>query len=670
CWGQHVRVPDDTKLPNTFSIWYRSPDAPCTVVMTFTAVENGKSVNKGGKSFALPVTRDWRQYSDTLDTPAGTRDILLELRISTKGTYHFDDVVLNRTEAAAAGLPSRLLFVGMERNQLSSIWQETLGQAGYVRLNFESWDNLTPALLKQCRAVVFVTFPRHQVVTPKDEAIAQMVIDYVKSGGGILLTQTWSQILSEMTLVNHLMGRLDGRILLESLVVPKDASRPLGHLHERFAYTAQVHGPWAEGVPGVWYPDNEVLGAWASTLPFLPSTAWQVALSAGPGTKTDLYLTGLDEFDRTARAQGFTDDVPLAGYREFGQGRVAYLGFNAMTMLLRGTTEDDAKTFAAYMREGTEGRPSGTLRFYRNAISWLAAKADTVAATDLKMRAVTPLAFTTAWKLHRGIIGPRTRYSSGLSTADDYVAKAKAAGLDYIVFLEDFASLQPGAFEKLKTDCRRLTDGGFLALPGITFQNDQGNHEFIFSDTLLLPSKKMLDPTGKRVLTYLPNATGKNGDNTDLTWWYSLLGFDSTCGYYDFHDNPYPFYDSRNVNAIAIVTQEDGKVLERLPDAQGYQARSGQFTWPVALTLMRSAAELDGVKNGTAYINVVGADGLAQLNPMLTTMTSRTNHLYPGMASFGTMFLTNGPSIELTMPRGDTDAQGNPYNPNLQEWPL
>ncbi|MHB9024692.1 MAG: hypothetical protein ACYC7E_11045 [Armatimonadota bacterium] len=671
CWGQHVKAPDDTKLPNTFSIWYRSPDAPCHVVMTFTAVVDGKSVNKGVKGLTLPISRGWRQFSETIETPAGTRDILLELRVSAKGTYHFDDVVLNRTEAVVAGLPCRLLFVGMERNQLSALWQETLGQAGFVRLSYEKWDNLTPALLKQCRAVILISTPRRQLVTPKDEAITEMLLDYLKAGGGLMITQQFGQMHSEMTLPMYLLERLGGKILLETLVVPKEANRPFGHLKEAFAYTDKVRGPWADGVTGVWYPTSNPLGVWASELPFLPNAEWQVALSGGQQTKTELYLTGLDEIDRGARAQGFAEDVPLAGYRDFAKGRAAYMGFHAQTVFTRGTSEDDAKSFAAYMRDGTDGKPSGMLRFYANAIRWLGANADPVAAVDLKLREVATSKLTTAWKMHRGIIGPRTRYSSGQNTPDEYVAKAKAAGLDYLVFLEDFVALQPGAFEKLKADCRRLTGEGFLAVPGITFQNDQGNHEFIFSDTLLLPSKKLLEPTGKRVLTYTPSAPwGKNGNNVDIHWWYTLLGFESTSGYYNFRQNPYPFYDGRDINAIAIVLQEGGKTLERLPEAHGYQARSGQFTWPVALTLMRNAAELDGVKNGSVYVNVIGAEGLAQVSPMLTTITSRTNHLYPGMTSFGAMYLTNGPDIQLTMPRGDTDAGGNPYNPNLQEWSL
>ena len=47
----------------------------------------------------------------------------------------------------------------------------------------------------------------------------------------------------------------------------------------------------------------------------------------------------------------------------------------------------------------------------------------------------------------RGVIGPRTSYSTGVSSPDEYVNKAKQLGLDFIFFLEDFASLKPSGFE-------------------------------------------------------------------------------------------------------------------------------------------------------------------------------------------------------------------------------
>ncbi len=116
----------------------------------------------------------------------------------------------------------------------------------------------------------------------------------------------------------------------------------------------------------------------------------------------------------------------------------------------------------------------------------------------------------------------------------------------------------------------------------------------------------------------------------DLGWMYGLLSFANNSGWYDFRENPYPFYDTRDVDTIAVVLQEHGKTLERpLPRHTGMGRSHGQFTWPLALNLMTSAADIDQVKDGSAYVNVVGAEGRKQLYDILCTGLGRSQHLYP-----------------------------------------
>ena len=101
------------------------------------------------------------------------------------------------------------------------------------------------------------------------------------------------------------------------------------------------------------------------------------------------------------------------------------------------------------------------------------------------------------------------------------------------------------------------------------------------------------------------------------------------------------------------------------------EARNGQFLWPLALTLMQSAGEMALVEQGVYYHNEVGIEGTAKLDPFLNTLGGRSaRNLFPGAPCFGQVFLSNGPTINLTMPRGDTDAGGRIWNPRLQEWPL
>ena len=578
--------------------------------------------------------------------------------------FIFTGILLSgETNAATA---KSILFVGITGKQLPALWKVPLAQAGFPGQNYVEWENLTPSLLKQNQVVVLVSPSRRSSISQQDKAIADMLVDYVNVGGGLMITQAFDQMQASMTIPMYLMERLESRILLEKVVVPQRAIKKVGIWDsDIFAFSSLIGQPWTNGIKGIWYPAIDNMGCLTGVLPFLPTASWQVTLTAMPEVKTEIYLCGLDSIDRSAREKGFATAVPLAGCRSLGEGRVAYIGCYAPIIFNRNIkTDDDAKTYASYMQDGIDGKPSDLLRFYANAFIWLGANSGATANADLKLAFVPQTSHTTFWKIHKGIIGPRTKYSTGCSSPDEYVVKAKDAGLDFVVFLEDFAELKPGAFEQLKEDCRRLTTNGFVALPGITFQNNHGNHEFVFSDSLSLLSQNYLTDDGKRIKAMSEDGT------IDLRWWYSILSFENASGWYNFKDNPYPFYDSRTVCMIGIVLQEDGKTLERIPEAHGYQARSGQGTWPVAINLMRSASEIDQIKDGTSYVNAVGAEGSKHLFALLSTGLSRSAHLFPGSTSFGNTYLSNGPDISLTMPRGDTDPDGNPYNPNLQNWPL
>ena len=77
------------------------------------------------------------------------------------------------------------------------------------------------------------------------------------------------------------------------------------------------------------------------------------------------------------------------------------------------------------------------------------------------------------------------------------------------------------------------------------------------------------------------------------------------------------------------------------------------------------------MKDGTCFFNLIGANGIDQICQSLTSYDGRSNsHLYPGMPPFGQTAISNGPVIELVMPRADIDAQGDLYCTRLQQWPL
>jgi hypothetical protein len=584
-------------------------------------------------------------------------------------------------QAAVSDKPDRLLLIDetyAARDRMPPLLRAGLKKAGWKNMSFVEWKDLSPSLLHQARAIVIVGLPRRLDATDMDCAIAELLTDYVKMGGGLLLTQVTDQIpAAELTLFNLLARRFGTRILLEDVKSDPTHSKTIGAWagSDVYTFTNRVFEPVNDGVKGVCYQSAVSWLALYGVLPFVPDAPWRVVLSAGPNSRSTVKPIGLEALDKDMRSAGFQSDVPLAGVRDFEKGRVAYAGMAANNIFARVIgNEEGAKTYETYMTKGWEGCPSNQLTFYLNMLRWVSAKADALAGAPLKLAAVKLIKRSTTWKLHRGVIGPRTIYSTGVSSPDEYVAKAKAIGLDFVVFLEDFASLKPSNFENLKADCRRLSTETFLALPGFSYQNTDGNHEYIFSDSIKFPSTLLMDRDGKRLLVYVPldgPSVGAPNDYMGLHYSYGLLGFENTAGWYDSSHNPYPSYDARDVDSMAVVTQEGGKLLDR--DVAGYAIsnRSGQSLYPFALCLTKSAAELDGVKDGTCFFNLIGANGIDQIHRSLTSYDGRAaTHLYPVVPPFGQTSISNGPVIELVMPGAAVDAQGDLYNKALQQWPL
>jgi hypothetical protein len=686
-WYQHVAVTEET-LPDYVSVWYRAPDNDCEVILVHKSRdEAGGLAVKGSVRLPLKKGADWQQASMKLNFPPDTRYIVIEMRVSKQGKYLFDDIVLERrAEDVSYNRPYRFLFVGIDHNQMSSsssmpsLWVDALKKKGWENVSSVSWDDLTPKLLKQSRMVAFVGYPSRCELTPKDEAIAELVKEYVEAGGGVMLAQNSDQILDRMTLPFYMAEKLGLNLLYERIISDPAKTVKAGSWEpDVYTYTSGVFGPVAANVGGVLYQSRVDMYTYAGVLPFLPESPWQVVLHAGPNSKSEPYLSGLDDLDKKSRKQGFNGNVPLAGVRELGRGRVAYVGLQSDNIFRRNiSSAESRKTAEGFLSKGIGAYKSDLMQFYLNVFDWCSANAANLQAAELKMpKTDGQAAFTTAWKMHRGIIGPRTIYSTGQSTPDEYAAKAKAAGMDFIVFLEDFANLKEDGFNKLKADCRRLSGGGFLAVPGITYQNTDGNNEYAFGNYIKMPSSLLLSSDGKRFKVYKDDPKQrwlKNRSDmwiADLVWLYQSLGFNNCSGWYNFSKNPYPFHDTMGVNTMGIITQENGRTLEKVPEYYGYQARSGQFVWPLALTLMKSADEISLLEKGVYYQNVVGADGCAQLFKLFNTRWARmARNLYPETPPFGMFSITNGPLIELNMPRGDTDVQGDIYNPNLQEWQI
>ena len=143
--------------------------------------------------------------------------------------------------------PDRLLFVDetyAARDHMPPLMRAGLEKAGWKNMSFVQWNDLSPGLLRQARAVVIVSLPCRLDVTDEDYAIADLLTDYVKQGGGLLLTQSASQMpAAELAIFNLLARRFGTRILLEDVQSDPGTTedhRPVGRGRRVHVYRSRL----------------------------------------------------------------------------------------------------------------------------------------------------------------------------------------------------------------------------------------------------------------------------------------------------------------------------------------------------------------------------------------------------------------------------------------------
>ena len=365
--------------------------------------------------------------------------------------------------------------------------------------------------------------------------------------------------------------------------------------------------------------------------------------------------------------------------REFGAGRAVWFGVMASRILHCDTNGDSAvaeKMRAALFDGAPGGGKSDLFELIADVFGWAAAggRKDAAAAKRPAFASLRPLAEEEAalgleTKVFRGVIGPRTTHSTGRSTPAEYVAKAKALGHDFIVFLEDFEHLTPQGFDALLKECEELTDGSFTAWAGYTIQNEDGNREFVFTREPMYPAPKFLTADGRRLARRRPGSKGAiGGACAELRFYYGAFGFNANVGWYAFEKSPYRRTDMRAAMSMGVFVRENGAETARSLGAYAINCDNNQAPLPVGLELVESA---DMLGEGS-FRSEIAADGVAAFRKAMVGYKAFTIFSgYPGMGTFGHYSTTSGPEVSLDLPRCDPADDGTRlYNPKLSRWPL
>lgn len=303
---------------------------------------------------------------------------------------------------------------------------------------------------------------------------------------------------------------------------------------------------------------------------------WTVAVRLAPSVR------GIEPIDHPPRLAAYeTKDAissrtGLLGLREVGKGRLAACGIPARWSF---NAEDSCPTIEMMLTTGAGGKPSHWLRVLANTCRWLAEPSlkagmggavtpeKLIASPNPKLQDVPVLAWEKDdmgpnWPpMHDqsqlpGLIGARTALSGGQGTVADYAKAARAAGLSYLVFLEDSLKMDGAKFKTLIDECQAASDDSFAAIPGLLFEDAQGDHFYTFGDHTVMPPESAVLRDGRLATIEVSRA--------EAMFKYLVEGMRlrNVIGYWRHKENFLPIPDYKLYNSFPIYSAVNGEAVD------------------------------------------------------------------------------------------------------------
>jgi len=471
---------------------------------------------------------------------------------------------------------------------------------------------------------------------------------FVTTGGGVFLFPTEANIKKQV--LYDLTQKWGAKLPVE--IIEEEDRENIALLSQAsyavpLAYTDNIpESPVSEGVKGVWYPISRAYNA-QHTGPLFLDEAWIVVARTSRTSHTvplDLKKSAdPDLLDPFVRPEG-ERSPPFFAIREYGKGRIALLNQWRQYSIGSGT-----RFIFNYevLSKGLKGRPSDFGRLLENTYRWLAEPslasgavggyetgADTLIPPNQREEARKDFEYTfwfweyeiAQWHrppkyapLFKGLIGAKTKYSSGTGSVQEYKEAALRAGLDFVVFLEDFESFSKDRLAALIAECQQLSDDRVRLLPGYRIHNNIGDTMFIFGVAPEYPPDYCLTGSDKTIFNLQPqdesgNYTGYNGPS--FNWMLSHANSQSQLGYYNFSATPkgQRLLDLRCYSMAGIKFYHRGKLIEDvtpeyLTTAQGTLAPS-----PVSINEVYSPAELEAEVKKNNCLTYAQARNLSTLD--------------------------------------------------------
>ena len=570
------------------------------------------------------------------------------------------------TKPAQAKRKPAVLFVVYRHDMwnlyLKQYIREVMIPAGY-EADLCAWGELTWERVRTLNAVVLVhaSMQGYRGDIPEEFTKGVAVLErFLQAGGGLLVSPT---DIYRQPQFQHLLGRYGATPYPEVAHESEKHTRVGTPFSIRFAYTdAVTPSPVTDGVSGVWYPTGSLKNWETLLVPAETDKTWQVVLRGLPSSHTKpLHYAGYMHHGKTkTRAKGFASSIPLFAIKDLKPGRLAYTAIIPSFTCYGGLCPGMERIVLA---RGFDDRPSHVGKLLLNTYRWLVEPS--LAGTALGgfrtiakrvRRAQAPPAdwllkpdtnIPAPLKQFDTVIGAQTTYSGGKSTPAEYKDAALKAGVACVVFLEDFARIDAGAFDKLRAECRRLCDRRVVLVPGLRLQDESGNGWYYFGPKMPFVGADCLTPQ-KRLRTR--NRFGH--------LMYMGVAFTTTLrGRFNYANSPSPYWDLETISSMGVATYRDGRLVDECLDGLLDVNEANNGLSPCAIHLMTRAADLAAVPRTGQFRTVLLAPSLEKLGENIT-QPHRTPYTY----------VTQGPRITWQHSRNTAATIFNWHDTRAYHW--
>lgn len=552
---------------------------------------------------------------------------------------------------------------------------QELERAGFRVDYLDSWQDFSLEKIKGYNAIMLFSFPTKgkQEKDPNggpnpgwnyDQAL-DAVKQYLALGGGVLwdidafrpyLPRENANTNTDGA-VQDALREFGAKVPYEQFVAPESLTAQNARLGGRsYIHLRHVEpSPVSEGVNGVWIPNITDGHAALYSGPIVVDSKWTPVVRAGKEVTTGIvprvgemtaYIGNEKALPTLFERKGGESDAVFFAIREVGPGRMALFH-------LKPTFHVGAGTQWFYNRltldRGFKDKPSDFGRLLKNTFRWMTEPSlktgalggaviakDRVVAPALRGDArgvlMRPLEITGdplapvkgKGKLFRGFVGARTALSGGIGSVEDYAKVAKDAGLDFVIFMEEWTQFDNEKLAKLKAECARLSNDGLLLVPGYSMASNVGPRILVYGQRTILPKTPSLF-SKRRPGTFALQQEDEKGNYIDKA---DALGFvfeletnnahnTGNFGFYDFgsslNDGRFRLPQARAFGCAGVLFYRDGKLVEDLTH-EYLETNAGTMTCvPLVVAEVNSPDQMKAhVKAGNA-LTYAEAGSLATL---------------------------------------------------------